>query len=401
MSYGNVTYQSYANIPFMNVLPCITTNFGGDLQVATIPDYASAPIGVQLNGLAQQALTPPLANLAPNVQVPNQEQVNSYVNTLLAPIGNNIASSNINNNLQNITITRNKLNAMLLDEKYKDNKEEIEALLERLKKAEEELVELTSKSELSAVEALRESNRIGAEIRNIINDANNIGKSKDDKKADETEDKDKVDDKDKTDKTDKTDKNDETDDADKTDKTEKTQGKTEVKYSPQVKAAIETFYAATYCAGTDDPAMEEVVGSITSDNVMDYMTAWNKYHSGEKGESFMEAFMSDANEGFWGTVLGGFGINKLCGYGATSDQKVNGCRQVAYALREKAEELGIYDECKADFAKIDKELGSWLWIDDDIYKNFDNIIKKIANKMGPEYSKYGSPEKAGETTKKD
>ena len=395
MSYGNVTYQSYANIPFMNALPCITTNFGGDIQVATIPDYASAPIGVELNGLAQQALTPPLASLGPNIQVPSQDSINNYVNALYAPIANNIASGNINCNLQNINITRNKLNAMLLDEKYKDNKEEIEALLERLKKAEEELVELTTKTELSATEALKESNRIGDEIRNIINDANNICKPKDDKKADKKDDKDK----DKVDGKDNTDDTDKTDDEEKVDETENSQGKKEVKYSPQVKTAIETFYAATYCAGTDDPAMEEVVGSITSDNVMDYMTAWNKYHSGEKGESFMEAFMSDANEGFWGTVLGGFGINKLFGYGATSDQKVNGCRQVAYALREKAEELGIYDECKADFAKIDKELGSWLWIDDDIYKNFDNIIKKIANKMGPGYSKYGSPEKTGETKK--
>ena len=395
MSYGNVTYQSYANIPFMNALPCITTNFGGDIQVATIPDYASAPIGVELNGLAQQALTPPLASLGPNIQVPSQDSINNYVNALYAPIANNIASGNINCNLQNINITRNKLNAMLLDEKYKDNKEEIEALLERLKKAEEELVELTTKTELSATEALKESNRIGDEIRNIINDANNIGKPKDDKKADKKDDKDK----DKVDGKDNTDDTDKTDDEEKVDETENSQGKKEVKYSPQVKTAIETFYAATYCAGTDDPAMEEVVGSITSDNVMDYMTAWNKYHSGQKGESFMEAFMSDANEGFWGTVLGGFGINKLFGYGATSDQKVNGCRQVAYALREKAEELGIYDECKADFAKIDKELGSWLWIDDDIYKNFDNIIKKIANKMGPGYSKYGSPEKTGETKK--
>ena len=395
MSYGNVTYQSYANIPFMNALPCITTNFGGDIQVATIPDYASAPIGVELNGLAQQALTPPLASLGPNIQVPSQDSINNYVNALYAPIANNIASGNINCNMQNINIRRNKLSAMLLDDKYKDHKEEIEAFLERLKKAEEELVELTTKTELSATEALKESNRIGDEIRNIINDANNIGKPKDDKKADKKDDKDK----DKVDGKDNTDDTDKTDDEEKVDETENSQGKKEVKYSPQVKTAIETFYAATYCAGTDDPAMEEVVGSITSDNVMDYMTAWNKYHSGEKGESFMEAFMSDANEGFWGTVLGGFGINKLFGYGATSDQKVNGCRQVAYALREKAEELGIYDECKADFAKIDKELGSWLWIDDDIYKNFDNIIKKIANKMGPGYSKYGSPEKTGETKK--
>ena len=186
MSYGNVTYQSYANIPFMNVLPCITTNFGGDLQVATIPDYASAPIGIQLNGLAQQALTPPLAGL-PNVQVPSQDQVNNYVNALFAPIANNIASSNINSNLANIKMTRDKLNAMLLDDKNKDHKDEINSLLDRLKKAEEELVELTTKTELSAAEALKESNRIGDEIRNIINDANNIGKAKTNKADDENQ----------------------------------------------------------------------------------------------------------------------------------------------------------------------------------------------------------------------
>lgn len=383
----SLTYQSYANIPFMSVLPCGMTNFGGDTQVFTIPDYASAaPIGIQLNGLAQQAITPPFGSLMPNVQVPSQDTINNYMNLLLAPIANNIASSSINSNLANIKITRDRLNAMLLDDKNKDHKEEIEKLLERLKVEEEKLVALTTRTDLNAAEALKESNKIGDEIRKIINDSNNIGNTS---KSDKINDN----------KVDNDDENaDNVNNNDETEKEETIQGKKEVKYSPQVKTAIETFYAATYCAGTDDPAMEEVMSSITSDNVMDYMTAWNKYHSAEQGESFMQAFMADANEGFWGSVCG-LGIHKLCGYGATSDQKVNGCRQVAYALREKAEELGIYDECQADFAKINKGLGSWLWIDDDIYKNFDNIIKKIADKMGPGYSKYGAPERFGEAKK--
>ena len=68
-------------------------------------------------------------------------------------------------------MTRDKLNAMLLDDKNKDHKDENKFFIRQIEKAEEELVELTTKTELSAAEALKESNRIGDEIRNIINDA--------------------------------------------------------------------------------------------------------------------------------------------------------------------------------------------------------------------------------------
>ena len=60
-------------------------------------------------------------------------------------------------------------------------------------------------------------------------------------------------------------------------------------------------------------------------------------------------------------------------------------------LLKKAEELGIYDECKADFAAIDKEMGSVFMVYNSIAKNYDNILKKIAEKMG---SKYGTPSAA-------
>ena len=43
------TYQSYANMPFWNCLPCGMTNYGGDIQVFTIPEYAGSQIGMQLN----------------------------------------------------------------------------------------------------------------------------------------------------------------------------------------------------------------------------------------------------------------------------------------------------------------------------------------------------------------
>ena len=113
--------------------------------------------------------------------------------------------------------------------------------------------------------------------------------------------------------------------------------------------------------------MEEVLNLVNKDNVMDLVLAWNKYHSGEEGESFIEAFMWDADSG----------------------QKEKYGKLIARALRDKAEELGIYDECREDFAKIDKEMGSWLYISNDIAQNYDNIIAKIAEKMG---SQYGRPQ---------
>ena len=85
----------------------------------------------------------------------------------------------------------------------------------------------------------------------------------------------------------------------------------------------------TYCVGTKDEEMEEVLNLVNKDNVMDLVLAWNKYHSGEEGESFIEAFMWDADSG----------------------QKEKYGKLIARALRDKAEELGIYDECREDFAK--------------------------------------------------
>ena len=55
------------------------------------------------------------------------------------------------------------------------------------------------------------------------------------------------------------------------------------------------------------------------------------------------------------------------------------------ALRDKALELGIMDECRGDFAAINKEVKSTFWFDNDVAENYDNIIKKIAAKEGKKY----------------
>ena len=47
MSYN---YLSFANIPYWGILPSGMTNFGGDVQVFTLPDdITSGPVGMYLN----------------------------------------------------------------------------------------------------------------------------------------------------------------------------------------------------------------------------------------------------------------------------------------------------------------------------------------------------------------
>ncbi|MCR5265312.1 MAG: hypothetical protein K6E29_01800 [Cyanobacteria bacterium RUI128] len=128
---------------------------------------------------------------------------------------------------------------------------------------------------------------------------------------------------------------------------------------------VDKFYEATYCWGTDDPVFNRVCDNINKDNVLDVMKSWNKYHSKEKGESFMQAFMADADH----------------------EQKVKYGKQIELALRDKAEELGIYNEDMAEaFARIDNELRS-AYIGNDIAEQFDNILWEIS---------YAEAEKAAE-----
>lgn len=129
---------------------------------------------------------------------------------------------------------------------------------------------------------------------------------------------------------------------------------------------VDQFYDATYCWGTKDEQMESALDSINSKNIMDVMKTWNLVHSTEKGESFMKTFMWDAD----------------------SDQKEKYGKQLASALREKALAVGVFEECREDFAVIDQELRSWFFISNDISENFDRIIAKIAEK---ENSANGKP----------
>lgn len=113
----------------------------------------------------------------------------------------------------------------------------------------------------------------------------------------------------------------------------------------------------------DEGELEDACSKINSDNVMDVMLAWQDLYATEHEQSFMERFVDEA---------GYFNKRK---YG----------KIIMNALRDKVLELGIMDECREDFAKINKEVKSTFWFDNDVAKNYDNIIRKIAAKEGRKY----------------
>lgn len=350
------TNLSYANLPYWNQLPMVVTNYGGDTQVSTIPEYASGRFGMTMNPIAQQQFGMSMPSV--------QDLTQSYLNPAL----NQMANTVIRNTQQAIAAVKQGLNTALQKKDLKEeDKKKINDLLEQLKKQEEALKELMQATETKPEDAFTKAQDIQNEVNKIKNSANelftainkgtstdNTKTNKDDAKADDTKadgDNTKVD----GGKT-KTDKDTKTDDTDEKQGASVDQAK--------ITSLVDQFYDATYRFGTDDEAFNSVCEQITSDNVLDVMLSWKKYHGTEKNESFMTAFMWDAN----------------------ADQKKTYGKKIARALRDKAEALGVYDKCREDFAAIDKEMGSWFYVSNDVAKNYDNIIKVIANKEGKPYA---------------
>ena len=369
-----VTNMSLANIPFWGCLPMMHTNYGGDTQISTIPSYAGYNLGLSFNPMAQATWGMPGLSMGQFPQMPpiNQQAVIAGAQALLTPALNNLTSSNINLCINNIASTKARLQAaMQAESTTEEQRNQIQTILDKLKVQEDKLQEIKTSTDLDPQTAYQKVSEIEAEVNKIVRDAIKL-LSNNTKPADASQDTDTDETVDGADGADGTDSADGTDDsvegtgsADSSTETNP-QGNTNVdEFSKDVQAAVDQAYDAMYCVGTDEEALEEVLNLVNKDDVMNLMLAWNKYHSGEKGESFMTAFMWDAD----------------------SDQKEKYGKAIARALREKAEELGIYDECAADFAAIDKEMGSWFYISNDIAEKYDAIIEKIAAKMGSKYGK--------------
>lgn len=410
----HATNNTFANIPYYGCLPMMQTNFGGDLQLCTIEPYAGYNIGYNLNPVAQQtwggsifnpgqAATCYAANpfagggvsSAPStsgIPTPGTQGFNDAVRRgaaqIVAPILNNMTSQNLNRCLANIQQAKTALEAQLTNTNITDDqKKQVNDMLDKVKAQEDELKKIAESSDLDPKTAYEKVGEQEKALRQILVDTSKLIKDINTPASSSTGET-------------TTTSTGETTTAGETTTTSTTgtaaahsatasQGasadeSSEVDENGEIKNPannvdvfgwIQKFYDATYGGwSTDNDTFNAVCDGINKDTVMPLMVSWNANKSKEKGESFMDAFLWDADR----------------------DQKIKYGKQISTALRQKAMELGIAQDpaLQEAFSKIDHEMNSLFYVDNDkASEGFNKAIEIIAKKMGGEYAKYATPNK--------
>lgn len=410
----HATNNTFANIPYYGCLPMMQTNFGGDLQLCTIEPYAGYNIGYNLNPVAQQTWGGSIFNAgqaatcyaanpfagggvssAPStsgIPTPGTQGFNDAVRRgaaqIVAPILNNMTSQNLNRCLANIQQAKTALEAQLTNTNITDDqKKQVNDMLDKVKAQEDELKKIAESSDLDPKTAYEKVGEQEKALRQILVDTSKLIKDINTPASSSTGET-------------TTTSTGETTTAGETTTTSttgtaaahsattpegaSTDESSEVDENGEIKnpannvdvfSWVQKFYNATYGGwSTDNDTFNAVCDQINKDTVMPLMISWNANKSKEKGESFMDAFLWDADR----------------------DQKIKYGSQIAGELRKKAMELGINDnpELQEAFAKIDHEMNSLFWVDNDkASEGFNKAIEIIAKKMGGEYAKYATPNK--------
>ena len=114
--------------------------------------------------------------------------------------------------------------------------------------------------------------------------------------------------------------------------------------------------------GTDEEKLDKAMKSITKDNVMEVLDAWNKTHGKEFGESLLESIYGDI---YW------------------NNERAEYTRMLMDALAQKAEEAGI--DISDEYGQLNDELKSGFGRDEEkIYELINTIHKNLG---GREYKK--------------
>lgn len=411
----HATNNTFANIPYYGCLPMMQTNFGGDLQLCTIEPYAGYNIGYNLNPVAQQtwggsifnpgqAATCYAANpfagggvsSAPStsgIPTPGTQGFNDAVRRgaaqIVAPILNNMTSQNLNRCLANIQQAKTALEAQLTNTNITDEqKKQVNDMLDKVKAQEEELKKIAESSDLDPKTAYEKVGEQEKALRQILVDTSKLIKDINAPASSSTGET-------TTTSTGETTTAGETTttatsgtaathsattpEGASTDETTSTDESSPEIENPandvNVFSWVQKFYDATYGGwSTDNDTFNAVCDQINKDTVMPLMISWNANKSKEKGESFMDAFLWDADR----------------------SQKIKYGKQIAGALRGKAMELGIAQDpaLQEAFSKIEHEMNSLFYVDNDkASEGFNKAIEIIAKKMGGEYAKYATPNK--------
>lgn len=410
----HATNNTFANIPYYGCLPMMQTNFGGDLQLCTIEPYAGYNIGYNLNPVAQQtwggsifnpgqAATCYAANpfagggvsSAPStsgIPTPGTQGFNDAVrrgaSQIVGNVLNTMTSQNLNRCLANIQQAKTALEAQLTNTNITDEqKKQVNDMLDKVKAQEEELKKIAESSDLDPKTAYEKVGEQEKALRQILVDTSKLIKdintpassSTGETTTTSTGETTTAGETTTTSTTGTAAHSATTPEGASTDETTSTDESSPEIENPandvNVFSWVQKFYDATYGGwSTDNDTFNAVCDQINKDTVMPLMISWNANKSKEKGESFIDAFLWDADR----------------------SQKIKYGKQIAGALRGKAMELGIAQDpaLQEAFSKIEHEMNSLFYVDNDkASEGFNKAIEIIAKKMGGEYAKYATPNK--------
>lgn len=333
---GNLTNASLAYLPFMPYNPFGITNFGGDIQIFPVDNYSQSQIGMAFNQIAQMSGWP--AGIGGGYQMNpqvNMQAVIAQASAMAAQTLNQLASQEINTALQTIAGQKAKIQAQLqAKDLTEEDKAKLEEQLNKLEEYEKEINEL-KKGDSDPQSVYLKANELKVDVNNLI-----TGKLEETKTQGPEEKK----------------KETETEKPKAEDKKKEATNKKSTSFIPWVRA----MHDAMWGPGTDNETFEAGCEEITKDDVIERMIQWNMENP---DESFMEVFMADAD----------------------ADQKKKYGKKILYALADKAYELGIDLSKDPNYLKCKKEMDSWFYIDNGVADNYNELIKKIAKKMGYNY----------------
>ncbi len=169
------TPASYGNIPFYGVLPMGISNYGGDTQIYSVPDYSSNSIGLNLNTPAQLQLAQDSIGMGGmNIGI-NMPSVSELADAMYNAGMNSVAQSEVASSVQGVSSMKTRLNSLNSNSDLSsDDKKNVKKQLKKLEKLEKELEELKNSENLSPKEAYEKAKKINAELKKILTSTNEI-----------------------------------------------------------------------------------------------------------------------------------------------------------------------------------------------------------------------------------
>ena len=389
--FGRVTNASIANFPYINVLPMMMTNYGGDLQLTTIEPYAGYNTSIMFNGIAQQTYgTPGFVN-SPFMTADMgaiQQSAAALSQSMLAPTYNQYASQFINTGIATIDNAIKAYEAKIANaDTPEDQKAVMEQAVKELKAKKEEFEKMKTATDMTPGDAYSKSKELKEAVDALIREVNSkISTASSPSSSTKTSESESPSSESETPASEAEPASSESETPASNPAATENQGADTAidNFDVAVLNDTDMAYKAMAGLGTNDGDLENVVGAHSNGGTMlDIMLCYNSKYGDAKGESFIEAFMDDEDH------------NEACEM----------LPKIVNSLVARAKAMGIYDdEFRQWEIAVTRQVTKSDWsflglgaifspIDDDVVcENINKMVKRMGEKAGSRYAEVHSIE---------